>query len=362
MSYPFDPSKSIATINGNPVNSINTRYTDSCTLSPHDKFLSTVLTSFIGSIVTGISGGFFIAFCTTWICWFATMRILVVGVWFCKCAIMGQKLQGIPWFIRARGGLGGKNPEIRPTQTEYDLVPPPSYEESTQLERQPSSYTNYTKTRAEELYPSKRKIGLFSPQSGPPTILGWAGWLYVTLYFPIVQVLWLLSNWSNEPSSGNLKLVRAIGISVTALPLTLDIKTRYAVMLEQRFGKLAGWAFTFLHAFATLALGTLSTIMLVVAVIQMPIPIFSVPIYVVFSTIWMLASFLVVPPVDGGMSPNSIATFAAGLAIGIFGGLFTSAPAFASMNMAASTPGVGLGEYLKCEGVGFWEKFVAIMP
>jgi hypothetical protein len=368
MNNPFGTSTTITTINGNLVNPVNTRDTDSCILSPHDKFLSTVLTAIIGSIINGISSGFFIAFCTTWICWFATMRIVVVGIWFCRSAVMGQNLRGLPWFTRLQRMTGSQHASTSASEVRYDPIAPPSYEESTRIEFQSSPYISLQSQAPKEprsettLDPAKPTGRPFMPQAGPPTFLGWAGWLYVTVYFPVVQILWLISNWSDGPSSGNLKLVRAIGVSVTALPLTMDIKTRYAVSLEQRFGRWAARLFTSIHAFSTLALGILSTIMLIVAVRQMPIPIFFIPIYVIFSTIWMVASFGMVPPFDGGMSPNSIPSFAAGLAIGIFGGAFTSAPAFGSMGMAASTPGVGLEEYLKCEGVNVWEKFVAIFP
>jgi hypothetical protein len=376
MGTSFDSSS--FTLSGSDTSAVYTGDSSSCTLSPHDKFLSTVLTAFIGSIVTGISGGFFIAFCTAWICWFATMRILVVGILFCKSAIMGQKLEGgfawlrkVPLVNRAKGVRGGTHPFFKSTETGYTPIAPPSYDDSIRLEQQAGVQSQSIDTMTppdESITGSKTKSSnpqakLFGAvQSSPPTFLGWAGWMYATLYFPVVQVLWLIGNWSNGPSSGNIKLVRAIGVAVTALPLTMDNKARYAVALEKKFGKWTSRIFTAIHAFSTLSLGIVSLVMLVVATIQMPIPIFFVPIYLIFSTIWMLGSFLIFPPFDGGMSPNSIATFAAGLAMGIFGGAFTSAPAFGSMNMAATSPGVSLGEYFQCESVDVWRKFIAIFP
>jgi hypothetical protein len=149
---------------------------------------------------------------------------------------------------------------------------------------------------------------------------------------------------------------------VTALPLTMDNKARYATALGNKFGKWASRTFTAIHAFSTLTLGILSATMLVVAVIQMHVPIFFVPIYIIFSTIWIFGSFLLFPPLDGGMSPNSLGTFAAGLAMGVSAGAVTSTAAFGNMVMAPTTPGVGLGQYLNCEGVAVRQKFVAVFP
>jgi hypothetical protein len=102
--------------------------------------------------------------------------------------------------------------------------------------------------------------------------------------------------------------------------------------------------------------------MLIVAAIQMPAPPGLVVMYVILSIIWMLGSFTLFPPVDGGMSPNSVATFLAGLGMGIFGGAFTSAAAFGAMNFAPKEPGTTLGNYLGCESVSVWRKFIAIFP
>jgi hypothetical protein len=306
------------------------------------------------------------------------MRIVVVGVWFAYQALTGQNLDGK---ILQKLPLGNRAKRIQNTgyvrgqeETAYTRVAPPPYEEAIHMEEQPrpgdASQPNFylndstsaeprSETPEKATNPGSRLLGF---SSGPPTFLGWAGWIYAVLYFPVVQGLWLAHNWPNGPSSGSLKLVRAIGVAVTALPLTMDTKARYAVKLELRFGRWANRLFTYLHASSTLALGIMSAIMLIVAVIQMSAPMFLVPIYVIFSSVWMFGSFALFPPFDGGMSPNSVATFAAGLAMGVFGGAFTSAPAFASMNMAPSSPGVSLGTYLSCESVSIGKKFVAIFP
>ena len=227
-----------------------------------------------------------------------------------------------------------------------------------------SSLEPFTDINHGKLAPAERKQvrRVFGFESSPPSFLGWVGWIYGALYFPIVQILWLISNWPNTPSSGIVKLVRAIGISVTALPLTIDTKARYAVMLEERFGRWANRLFTFVHAISTLTLAVLAMIMLIIAVVQANVPMFFIPAYIIFSIIWMFGSFILFPPFDGGMSPHSIPLFVAGLAMGVFGGFITSTPAFGAMMSAPTTPGTTLGGYLKCESVSVWEKFVAIFP
>jgi hypothetical protein len=52
-----------------------------CTLSPHARALSSVLTSFVGTSLTGLSSGSTIAFQVGWVCWFASLRNAVVGVY-----------------------------------------------------------------------------------------------------------------------------------------------------------------------------------------------------------------------------------------------------------------------------------------
>jgi hypothetical protein len=51
-----------------------------------------------------------------------------------------------------------------------------------------------------------------------------------------------------------------------------------------------------------------------------------------------------------------------GLGTGAFGGLFVALPAFLIMLNADEHPGVGLNDYLRCEGVAWWKKMVAIVP
>ncbi|KAF2424276.1 hypothetical protein EJ08DRAFT_652511 [Tothia fuscella] len=367
MSFPDFPSTRLSSSSSSSFSSSSSsRYSSSCQLSPHDRFLSSLITSFVGSIVTGITGGYFIAFCTAWICWFATTRILVVGVWFCKQALCGKNLDS----VLRKTSLLEKSSAIKEQGESSErtaAISPPPYEEAIQLEEQHPKHlssedritTGLLAESAESAPKAATHLAAF--QAGPPTILGYAGWIYAAVYFPIVQIMWLIGNWPNGPSSGTLKLVRAIGVGITALPLTMDTKARYAVALEKRFGRWANRLFTYIHAFSTLILGVQAVIMLVVAAIQMPAPPGLVVMYIVLSIIWMFGSFLLFPPMDGGMSPNSVGTFVAGLAMGIFGGAFTSAASFGAMQSAAKEPGMSIGDYLSCESE-VWRKFIATFP
>lgn len=87
------------------------------------------------------------------------------------------------------------------------------------------------------------------------------------------------------------------------------------------------------------------------------VPVFAVPVYVVFSAVWMLGSSLLYPPVDDGMAPNTVWLFFAGLMMGLFSGAFTGAAAFASMATAPSEPGLSLGAYLKCADASVLDRF-----
>jgi hypothetical protein len=73
--------------------------------------------------------------------------------------------------------------------------------------------------------------------------------------------LWLVAYWNTH--NGGLKIVRATGVSVTALPLTIDTKARYGAFLEQRYGRWSRITFTLIHASSCMTLGLISAIELV---------------------------------------------------------------------------------------------------
>lgn len=309
------------------------------------------------------------------------MRILVVGVYFIYQAARGRNLEGGRLILNKKMRQTKKYHEVglhtsrrrglQPISDPGEAFPMQSTDQAQKA--QADTRTGEAETGAPlmneqreadleaEPAPPKPKTG-YGFDSGPPTFLGWAGWAYGGVYFPIVQILWLASNYADDPYSGKIKFVRAIGIGVTALPFTMDTKARYAVVLEQRYGRWANRLFTWTHAVNVLILGAIEATLLILAAIQIPAPIPFVPVYIVFSGVWMFGSFTLFPPLDGGMSPNSIVMFAAGVAMGIFGGAFTSAPAFAMMGQLPNEPGVNLGEFLSCEEASVLSKFLAIFP
>lgn len=143
----------------------------------------------------------------------------------------------------------------------------------------------------------------------------------------------------------------------------MDTKRRYALFIEERYGRLVNRAFVSIHAIGTLALGTLSAIMLVVSAGQMDFPVFFVPVYLGLSIPWTTGSFLFVPLSDRGMTPRNGRTFLAAIGMAIFALLATSLPVFGAMGSASMGPesGKSLGEFLAC-GVPIWRKVVAISP
>ncbi|KAK4169608.1 hypothetical protein QBC43DRAFT_351641, partial [Cladorrhinum sp. PSN259] len=60
---------------------LNSTSDATCILSPRATYLSTILTAFISSIISGVSSGMFVPFYTAWICWFASLRIVLVAIW-----------------------------------------------------------------------------------------------------------------------------------------------------------------------------------------------------------------------------------------------------------------------------------------
>jgi predicted MFS family arabinose efflux permease len=55
--------------------------TITCSLSPHARALSSVLTGFVCAIFIGLSGGFYVAFMIGWVCWFALLRNVLIGIY-----------------------------------------------------------------------------------------------------------------------------------------------------------------------------------------------------------------------------------------------------------------------------------------
>ncbi|KUJ08315.1 uncharacterized protein LY89DRAFT_742153 [Mollisia scopiformis] len=249
--------------------------------------------------------------------------------------------------------------------------------------------------RALRAYPRLYKQGklsglpppLMSPYLAPlnrdVTVLGWIGWVYSAVYAPISQIIWIAANAStSSSSSGIAKIVKGISVAVTALPLCLDSRVRFADSLQKkkRFGGTwAYYAFNLTNAASCTLQGLLCGALLVWGVVEarsdtdpffassFPWPL--VAIYPIFSLVWAFGSFRIVPMMDGGRKRASQAHWAGyflDVGMGVFAGLFLAAPAFA-LYFSSVEPGMGeegardLGQFLECEVPG-WQKFSAIFP
>ena len=90
-------------------------------------------------------------------------------------------------------------------------------------------------------------------------------------------------------------------------------------------------------------LGIAAAMTLTFTVVQLKAAVLFIPIYIIFSIFWMFDCLLAFLPFDGGTPPGNVPIFQVGLLMGAFGGLFTTAPAIASM-MSANTDGATLRE------------------
>ncbi|CAF9929090.1 MAG: hypothetical protein HETSPECPRED_007283 [Heterodermia speciosa] len=320
----------------------------SCELSAQGRAFSTVLTAFIGSIINGITSGYLVAFITAWISWFATLRILIGAIWSLRQAFSSEYTPistAPPAYesvaLEERGaGAGPAVPEQTPSAT-----------------AQIGSNWSMMDKRL------NRKI----------TVLGWMGWVYTAVYSPVVQILWLAANWTS--ASGALKIVRGLGISVTALGLTIDTKKRYAETLRGStyLGRVACVAFKLTNAGSAFGMGAMCAALLIKGALDLNLKWFFFVIYCVFMVIWAAGSFAFIPVQDGGVKGAGIIL---DVLMGAFAGVILAAPAFFVMRNAEqptlsmdgfgfSTPESGqasLNDYLSCESVAVWRKIAAVLP
>lgn len=299
----------------------------SCELSPQARAFSTVLTAFVGSIVNGATSGGVVAFVTGWISWNAVMRVLsgaLIG-FYKSFSSDYARLEQASTSQHQDGKISGLSTVLK--------------FQSNMAERTNSRLT--------------REI----------TILGWIGWLYTAVYSPIVQALWLAENWT-AASGGPLKIVRAFGISISALSLTFDIKKRYASRLRDTkyLGSPACVAFKIFNAGSAFGMGIMCAALLIKGAIDTGLAWYIIIIYCVFSILWAAASFKICPVQDGGIKGWGLVP---DILMGAFAGVFLAAPAFAVMMTAEQQNQSGrlsLGDYLSCNTVAVWQKFVAIFP
>ena len=195
------------------------------------------------------------------------------------------------------------------------------------------------------------------------TILGWIGWVYTAVYSPVVQILWLAANWHS--ASGSLKIVRGLGISITALGLTMDTKKRYAEELRGStyFGRAACVAFKLTNAGSAFAMGAMCAVLLIKGATELNLKWYFFLVYCVFMVIWAAGSFVFIRVQDGGVKGAGIIV---DVLMGAFAGVILAFPAFIIMKNAESpdkeSGQASLNAYLSCESVAVWRKMAAVLP
>jgi hypothetical protein len=199
---------------------------------------------------------------------------------------------------------------------------------------------------------------------GGVNFLDWIGWLWVEVYEPVMNTMWLVSNWST--ASGWLKFARAISVGVSALPLTVDTKARYGIVLEKYLGKPFRWFFTLISAVACLYLGLLAVLLLCLALADWHTAVWK-PIllaigYTLVMAFWTLFSFSMQTPHDEGLGVHSFWQFFSGFVIGVFGICFVALPTGVVVLASPNSPGLALNEYVACESVDIWRKAIALLP
>ncbi|RDW58758.1 hypothetical protein BP6252_13234 [Coleophoma cylindrospora] len=303
------------------VNITTLNSTTTCALSPHARAVSSVLTGFVGTILTGLSSGSHVVSMVSWICWFPSLRIVIVSFYQVYSVFRLDLPEGGEHFFKFLDQF--YHHDLRGWHNEFFR-------------------------------------GAVVAQV---SFLGWMGWIYTTLYSPTIQVMWLQENWG-EASTG-LKFARAIGVGVAALPSTFDTRARYGQALGRIGGWPAAWLFAALTAASTTTLAGVLVIELGLVASELAESaqgdvIFV--LYVVYTLFWTYHSLVFASPHDEAKDVSGGVRILAGAVTGAFQGLLVAAPAFGVMMSAPDHPGVGLSAYLRCEGTTWWQKLVAILP
>jgi hypothetical protein len=305
---------------------LNSTITPVCTLSPKASALSSVLTGFVSTMLTGLSSGPKVVFQVAWVCWFAALRNVLIASYQAYSVCRFEVPEGGEHFFAFMDLLAPAH-RLRDWQTEF-----------------------FRGDVDEE-------VGL----------LGWMAWMFTTMYSPVIQVMWLVENWHHAPTG--LKLVRAIGVGIAALPSGFDTRARYGRALGGLFGRgrwarAVEWVFGTLTAASTITLAGVSVIELGLAAKQVGSGMvwLAVAVYVFLAACWMYGSLVFESPHDEAKDNGAQRMRLAGFAMGVFGGFFVAWPALIVMLASEKQPGLGLGDYLRCERVAWWQKLVAISP
>ncbi|KAK6826762.1 hypothetical protein RU639_004494 [Aspergillus parasiticus] len=293
-----------------------------CELSPQARAFSSLLTGFIGSVITGATHGYSVAFFTGWICLFSPLRLLGVSIWAVAEAIHGNRLEGGYAYrdFWERHPIGG-------------LLGAPSRSDSNEFD---------------------------APSTSPATALRWMGWVYRNVYTPMSQVLWLMGNF--QKASGGLKIAKAFGICVTVLPFTIDTQARFGDELEERFGRWSRQLFSLVSAFSCFFLTMLAILLLLIGTIQVDAGWILVLHYMIFSVVATAISFGARVPRDHPTGINTFKDITKGIAMGCYMSIAAAFPALIVFLQEPDSPGSDVITYIGCEPLALWRKFIAIFP
>jgi len=407
-----------------------------CELSPAASAFSAILSAFVGSIINGLANGWLVAFMTGWISWLAIFRVLMGGLYMFYYSLFnrwgpGQSKDFVdppppPLPLVYVGGqppntgstshlVGDHNNPYNPHENVYasgwQAIPAPG---------QPNTYYVAPRLNTRHIFsniwPSPSVVrgvdqpapGTVAPTYTPGitsrlmtprsdldrgvTIIGWFSLGYTAVFAPTTQILFLLANASRS-DIGGAKLVKGLTVAITALPLCIDCRTRYADKLGA--GK---YALNLFLALSCLVQGGICAALLVTGVMDLKSPSsgsgsgsgsgsrfgnrpsssppsgFGPPtglivgVYIFFALIWMAVSFAILPMRDGGRKGAGKihwAGYLIDMLVGAFAGIFLAAPAIALYSGATfrsgSSGSADLGEYLSCE-TEIWKKVAAVLP
>ncbi|GAB1314709.1 hypothetical protein MFIFM68171_04919 [Madurella fahalii] len=376
-----------------------------CDLSPAAGAFSAILSAFIGSVMNGLTNGWFVAFMTGWIAWLAIFRVLMGGIYMFHHSITNSWGPGWPRskdFVDpspmpipnySQGGAGSYSHLIAEENvyaSGWQAIPAPGQRGGVVIAPKPPSYRQMAKNiwpppavvrgldqasvnPVPLTGPGARENAIMAPRTDLDrgvTALGWIGLAYTALFAPATQILFVAANASRH-DIGAAKIVKGLTVAVTALPLCIDCRVRYADSL--RWGR---YAFNLFLSLSCLLQGAICATLLVTGLLDLsrgsssrgpPLQILG-PVYVIFALIWMAASFAVLPMRDGGRKGAGKTHWAGYIfdaGIGAFAGVFLAAPAiilYSTATFGNSSSGVSdLAAYLSCESQ-IWRKFAAVAP
>jgi hypothetical protein len=402
MSLPW--SEATEPFGGFPIDSRSS----GCELTPAASAFSAMLSAFIGSIVNGLTNGWFVAFMTGWIAWLAIFRVLVGGLYMFYRSITdswgpGRSSDFVDPPVRSQINEAPSTDNLMADENVYtngwQAIPEPGQEGQAPMPVTPrrpklaaNTWPSAAFVRGVDHPLTVHSIPLGEPGAKQPmltstrgtdldldrsvTVLGWVSLVYTALFAPITQILFVAANASRH-DNGSAKLVRGLTVAVTALPLCIDCRVRYADSLP-KWGR---YAFNVFVSLSCLLQGGICATLLIMGVLDLsrsskdghgpPWPVVGV-FYALGALLWMAASFAMLPMQDGRRKAAGAThwyLYILDVGMGAFAGLFLAAPAFALYQGATSgtfakhhsSGASDLAGYLSCETQA-WRRFAAVAP